>query len=275
VPDQSKALVRPYESLMKFANKEAITEGNWETVLRDLRSFPSTRRRTEPSPVMHLEDREITGPKPLQDIQRELRNEFAWLTYSKEKKNLFGLFQKINHMKIKAEILLETSKSDYSNLSLTDPVIPRSFINDLRALVYCQLAEMWSDGLFSRIGRCRNRRCRQFFLAKTSRTDRQYCSQSCGQKVTAAQRAKDSRVRRATWEEVRTQLERALENMHTLHKTTERQALEQAEKRLTKAQQGFATAYPRNKGPGYKEGQTFLVQATDKIKRLRKKVKGY
>jgi hypothetical protein len=77
------------------------------------------------------------------------------------------------------------------------------------------------------------------------------------------------------WAKAQAQLKQALERMRTLHRTTERQALEQAREVLVKAQQAFEAAYRRQKGPGYEEGKVFLTRANNQIKQLRKKVKGY
>lgn len=141
---------------------------------------------------------------------------------------------------------------------VTDRVYFVPAIADLRVWVYFRLASLWADGFLSRIGCCQ--KCAKFFLAKTERADRKYCSQQCAQGITAAERTKATRVRRGAWESVQKDLEVAV-------KWQNREILEKA---LPKAKQAFAAAYPRHKGPGYEEGKALLAQAEKQVRRLRR-----
>jgi hypothetical protein len=154
-------------------------------------------------------------------------------------------------------------KNPYDDrLLLTDPVSFIPVIEDLRIWALWRLGNLWADGLLSRIGRCQ--KCQRFFLAKTERADRKYCSQRCAQGLHAAERTKATRVRRGVWESIRADLESALEG----------KSRERIEKTLTKAKQAFEAAYPRQKGPGYEEGKRFLARAAQQLGQLRKKKDG-
>jgi hypothetical protein len=193
-------------------------------------------------------------------------------------KDLQWLQHKINGMDMTAKMWLlvpSGSKNLLDNrLLLTDQVSLLPAIEDIRALAYYRLAKLWADGLLPRLRRCQNEKCRKFFLGKTKK-ENPYCSQRCAQSVTAPERVRASRARRAAWTDTRKNLERAVENMRTLRKTTESQALERGEGTLKKAEMAFTAAYPRKKGPGYGEGERLLARAKEQVKRLRKKVKGY
>jgi len=180
-------------------------------------------------------------------------------------KDLNWLLQKIRS-RISEDIPFRLSfvkKNNHDNrLQFGDEVYLHPAIKDLRIWAYFLLANLWADGLLQRIGLCKT--CKQFFLAKTEKKNRQYCSQRCAQRITAAERTKASRVRRATWDSIREDLKTALQNEN----------LRSVEKILRKAQEAFVAAYPRQKGPGYEEGKTLLTRAEKQVQRL-KKAKGH
>jgi len=257
----------------------------------------------------------ILDPEPLREVQDELKKNFERLTdpagwvsknyvvvsdYRSLVEDIRWLYDKINRMTVERErqafhsdgktpvLVRQTAPmaismrlvpdspriGDYRVL-LTDPVLFVPEIEDLRVWVYFRLGKLCEDGLLPRIGRCQNGKCRRFFLGKISRKEHLYCSRRCAQRVTAAERVKASRARRATWTAARENLERAVENMKTLYKTTEKQALARGEEAIKKAEEAFQKAFPRKRGPKYKEGKVFLARTREQIKRLRKKVKGY
>jgi hypothetical protein len=150
---------------------------------------------------------------------------------------------------------------------VTDRVYFVPTIDDLRTWVYFRLAKLWEDGLLPQLGRCE--RCEKFFLAKTRRKKGTvYCSQSCAQAKTAVVRTKATRARRAEWESVRDDLERAMEQMRPTHQPVERKALDKGETILQKAARAFQDAYRRGEGPGYEEGKALLARARKQINRV-------
>lgn len=165
-------------------------------------------------------------------------------------------------MKLTPEVKVRRQAEGDWRIFVTDPVYFVPVIRDLRVWVYFRFANLWADGLLPRIGRCQ--KCQKFFLAKTERADRKYCSQRCAQDITAAERTKATRARREAWESIRADLETALKGKH----------VESAEKALTKAQHAFEDAYPRRKGLGYEEGKHFLARAAKQFRQLRKEKSG-
>ena len=327
-----KHAVVPYEPLIAFANEEEITQENWQEVLNSLwgrpprdefiREWVKTYHRLGFMVPREWKGKRIAGPKPLQEAQRELRDDLTRLTdpegqrrlSSKDQdtweksweeafwkayeealqqgredrvawgqkkakdiplppglKDLSWLLDKINgptyeevggmqirmrltplrEMKIRMIPTLHRVESEDGRVSVTDPFSFVPVINDLRTWIYFRLAHLWSDGLFPRLGRCQHPKCRRFFLAKTERQDKRFCSQRCAQGVTAAERVKATRTRRAVWESIREDLLSALKE----------KKLGSLERRLKKAEQAFVAAYPRKKGPGYEEGEKLLAQA--------------
>jgi hypothetical protein len=252
---------------------------------------------------LYFEEGPIRGPEPLQKVQAELQIDLDWLADSardvkpplplpedptdfasgmsaamktrirswaqtikqEPSKDLWQLQDKLNGMNLIAsmKVLVPSGSKNRldSRLLLTDHVSFVPTIEDLRHWVYYRLGQLWADGLLPRIGRCQRLKCPKFFLAKTAKK-KLYCSQQCAQsaqKSTAAKRTKDTRARRGAWESVRTDLERALQT----------QSLQGLERTFTKAQQSFAEAYRRQKGPGYEEGKRLLARAKKQLRQLR------
>lgn len=85
----------------------------------------------------------------------------------------------------------------------------------------------------------------------------------------------EKQIRFAPWEREREALKGALEKMHTLYQTTEKQALEETGDAYRRACTAFEPAFPNKNERSYEEGKEFLAYANDQIRRLRKKVKGY
>jgi hypothetical protein len=306
----------PYESLFTFANEE-INQENWKKVLDRLRHFslPPTKkgknqdramlewskiyyRRGAEAPVS-LRGETIAGGEPLLSIQRELREILERLTDpSKDLKPLIkeGFCKDFSWLRDNIKRSLEEEafrmrfdtfrrnprKESLFHALATDIVSLSPAITDLRTWVYFQLANLWLDEFLLRIGRCQNLKCQHFFLAKTERENRRYCSQRCAQAVSAPERVKASRERRATWEKRKASLRQLLTDTDAFARKqklqrprSERQILEEGEKVLRVAETAFAAAYPRQKGAGYKEGKALLARANEQVKRLRKQVKGY
>jgi hypothetical protein len=288
---RTKQNVIPYQLLMDFAN-ETVTAENWEKILEKFERMPGGKnlwksyKRLGGPMELEFGGKAITGPDPLIGVQTELRDDLARLTDCPREQNISWLFDKINNtpaifgpnserpapLIIPMELVIRRRSNERT--SRTDPAVLVPAISDLRLWVYWRLANLWVDGLLSRIGRCQHQTCQRFFLAKTN-AKKQYCSQACAQAPTAKERAEASRRRRILWESVRDDLEAKLKSAVTLHQTTERQALEKLERSRTKAQQAFVKAYPRQKGPGYEDGQKLLARASDHVKRLRKNLRGY
>ena len=282
----SKQAVRPYEPLIDFANAE-ITQDMGQEV-KKLQDFPSPHRRAEVSLIIHYDQsslrkvqrelqeilRRLTDPRmdvrpphPLLEsasISPEKKEELraSWVATVKQEpdKDLHWLWGKIRTVPMQAEMLLEHFLQNLleDRMLLTDRVAFYPFIEDLRSLVYSRHAELWADGFLPRIGRCQNKECQKFFLAKTARKKRLYCSQERAQRPTAAERTKDTRARRATWESIREDLEHALE----------RRSPGSVKKAITKAERAFVEAYPRQKGPGYEEGKRLFARAKEQLRQL-------
>jgi len=287
----------------------------WEVWVRSWEKKPDPYSRLRNSYPHRLGNQEITGPQLVLKGQSELREILDRLTdpmkdivpvapetrtpellhafpetVLEPRKDLSWLAERINGAsigerptqsfataKVKAPMWIDVYHYNPCDrrVLLSDPVRFVPIVEDLQEWIYYCLGCLWADGLLPRTGRCQNPKCQRFFLAKTDREDRRYCSQRCAQRVTAAERVKATRARRAAWTDARKNLERAVENMRTLRKITEKQALERGENALKKAESAFTAAYPRKKGPGYEEGEKLLAQAKEYVKRSRKKVKGY
>jgi hypothetical protein len=216
------------------------------------------------------EQEEVARKKLIKDLRKDLTwllDKINSLTLKSERQTTHAdgktpiLVERRDAMEVPMVLVPRRSRIDDFRVLPTDQVFLIPLINDLRSWVYFRLASLWADGLLPRIGLCQNQGCSQFFLAKTDRTDRRYCSQRCAQRVTAAERTKASRVRRATWDSTQEDLEAALRG----------QNLRSLEKVITKAQQAFTAAYPRQQGPGYNEGQQFLARAERQVRQLRRK----
>jgi hypothetical protein len=129
----------------------------------------------------------------------------------------------------------------------------------------------------SKIQRCR---CGNLFY-KTGR--QKYCIKDCTRQAhLSGPRVRDLRKRRAAWEQACTKLAVLLAEIDAIAQKrklrrprSERELLEEAEEVLRKVRNAFANAFRRKLGKAYEEGQILLAQASAKIKRLRKKVKGY
>lgn len=282
---------------------------NQETDEQAFRRWSTIYRRLGFLGPQRLEGKKIAGPYPLLSVQEELREDLARLTSPghdlqpssadfwnfvqsgeaqremEAHKDMAWLVKKINSIKRKGKprrtthadgknpvwvqrvgeieipmrlFVPRVRPGDYRAL-LTDQVYFVPVVEDLRDWVYFRLVQLWADGLLSRIGRCQ--RCTRFFLGKTQREKRMYCSQRCAQNVTAAQRVKASRSRRIAWESAREHLDRSLNTQDARNR----------ERAFAKAQHAFVAAYPRQKGPGYKEGKQLLARVSKQAQQPGKK----
>lgn len=182
--------------------------------------------------------------------------------------SLDSLTQKISSFPISVAPNFGIWGGEYS-LSLECP--------DLRSELYllCNLA------LDSRIGQCARPSCGRFFVARR-RGKKLYCSPECAEGITAKERVRNYRERRAKWEEAKKLLNQLLADMDAIERKqklqrprSERELLAESGKALEKAQAAFVAAFPLKKGQSYEEGKAFLEDAEKKILRLRKRVKGY
>jgi hypothetical protein len=148
--------------------------------------------------------------------------------------------------------------------------------NDLRS----ELHLLYALALDARIGRCACR-CKRFFVVKR-RGEKSYYSSKCAEKITAKERVRGYRERRAKWKKVKEVLSQLLADIDAIEQKqrlqrprSERQVLEESEKALDKARTAFEKAYPRQEGQGYEEGKAFLTNAEKRVLKLRKRVRGY
>lgn len=110
-----------------------------------------------------------------------------------------------------------------------------------------------------------------------------YCSKECTQEAhPSKERTRKSRQLKAQWEKKKGNLSKLLADIDAIERKqkpqrprTERQILEETEKAWEAADRAFTTAYPHRKGLGCKEGKALLANASEQVKRLRKKVRGY
>ena len=180
--------------------------------------------------------------------------------------NLAFLWQKYSQFKISVDLLF--NERGEGSLGINAP--------DLRSELYLLLAL----ALGARIRKC-DCPCGRFFVART-RAEKIYYSLQCAQRKTAPDRVRNYRERRAAWVKARENLDQLLADMDAIARKqklqrprSERQVLEETERSLEKATAAFIAAYPRKKGLGYEEGERFLAQVQEQVKRLQKKVRGY
>lgn len=123
--------------------------------------------------------------------------------------------------------------------------------------------------------------CGRFFAIRTKK-EKSYYSPTCAQGKTVKERVTKYRQRRAQWKKAEEDLRRLLADIDTIEQKqklqrprTGQQILEESERALEKARAIFEESFPGKRGQEYGKGKVFLAHASEQIKRLRKKTKGY